>query len=276
MNKTEQGRLSLWLSFPIALLLTGTSLGGLFLPYTYSAETRLQAVQYAGNDAGNLFLIVPFLTFVAIMALRGSAAGRLVWMGTLVYLVYDFLGYAFAVHFNAMFLAYCAVLGLSFFVLEESFLSMPLQEVTRCCGPRTPTKIIATVLLVMGLGIVLHWMSAIIPAEFAGRAPQTVRESGLVTETTAVLDLAFGAPACLIVAILLFRHKPLGIVLGPIMLTFLGLSGLVLAPMGIAMARRGFVTGGGLCFIGLGIATGSTVLLAYCFRKDKAVSGGGA
>jgi hypothetical protein len=219
--------------------------------------------------------MVPILTIVTILALRGSAAGQLVWMGTLVYLIYDFLGYAFAAHFNAMFLAYCAVLGLSFFVLAGSFLSLPILEVARRCGPRTHTKTIAAVLLLVALGLILHWMSVIIPAMVAGRMPQTVCDSGLVIEPVAVLDLAFGAPACLIAAILLFRRKPLGIVLAPIILTFLALSALVLAPMGIAMARRGFETGGSLCLIGLGIAGGSAVLLTFCFRKDKAASSGG-
>jgi hypothetical protein len=266
----------MWCSFPIAVLLTGTSIGGLFLPSTYSAETRHHAVQYAGNDAGNLFLIMPILAIVAIMALRGSAVGRLVWMGTLVYLVYDFLGYAFATQFNVMFLAYCTVLGFSFFVLVGGFLSMPILEVAHSYGPRTPTRTIASLLLLMGLGIILHWTSAIIPAVFAGRMPQNVRDSGLATAPVAVLDLAFGAPACLIVAVLLFRRNPLGILLGPIMLTFLALSGLVLAPIGIAMTwRGGFATGDGLCLIGFGIAVSCTTLLAFCFRKDKAMLDGG-
>ena len=115
MINTEQGRAVLWISLPIALLLTVSSLGGLCLPLTYAAETPLHAAQYLGNDAGNLLLVVPILLIVAFLALRGSTAARLIWMGTLVYLVYDFLGYAFATHFNSMFLAYCAVLGLSFF-----------------------------------------------------------------------------------------------------------------------------------------------------------------
>lgn len=272
VNNIEPGRAILWVSLPIAVLLTVSSLGGLFLPLTHSEETRLHAAQYLGNDAGNILFIVPLLLILAFRARRGSPAARLIWMGTLVYLVYDFLGYAFATHFNSMFLAYCAVLGLSFFALAETLLTLPISEIAHRYGPRTPRKTTAALLLLMGLGMDFHWMSEILPALFAGRIPPAVRDSGLPTEPVAVLDLAFGAPACLLVAILLLRRKPLGIVLGPILLMFLFLSSLVLVPMGLAMARYGFASGYELSAIGAGIAAGSALPLALSLRGGKSVS----
>lgn len=269
---TERGRAVLWISLPIAVLLTISSLGGLFLALTYSEETRFHAAQYLGNDAGNLLLIMPMLLIVVFLALRGSPAAQLIWMGTLVYLVYDFLGYAFATHFNSMFLAYCGVLGLSFFALVETLLTLPIPEIADRYGPRTPRKTAAAVLLLMSLGMVFHWMSEILPALFAGRVPQAVRDSGLFTEPVAVLDLAFGAPACLLIAILLLRRKPLGIVLGPVLLTFLFLSSVVLAPIGFVMARHGFASGYALSWIGVGIAACSALPLALSLRGAKSAS----
>jgi hypothetical protein len=270
MNNTEPGRWALWLSFPLTVIFAVACLGGLFLPSTYAQETRMQAALGIGNDAGNLAIIVPVLVIGAILALRGSAPARLVWMGTLAYLVYDFLNYALAVHFNSMFLAYRSVLGLSFYAFAGSLLTLPISEIARLCCPRTPVKTTAVVLLLMALVTVFHWMSEIIPALLASRVPQAVRDSGLLTETVAALDLAFGAPAFMIAAILLLRRKPLGFVLGPVVLTFLALSSLVLVPMGIVMARHGFAAGHALCAIGLGIAAGSTVLLALFLRGGKA------
>jgi len=270
MDNTEPKRWTLWLSFPLAVILVIACLGGLLVPSTYAAETRMQAALAIGNDAGNLVVIVPALLIAAILALRGSVAARLLWMGTLAYLFYDFLNYALAIHFNSMFLAYCGVLGLSFYALAGSSLPLPTAEIARRYGPRTPVKTTAVVLLLMGLVTVFHWLSEIIPAQLAGRVPQAVHDSGLLTETVAALDLAFGAPALVIAAILLLRRKPLGLVLGPVALTFLTLSSLVLAPMGIAMAGRGFAAGRGLCAIGLGIAAVSAVLLVLFLRGGKA------
>jgi hypothetical protein len=270
MNLTEPGRWALWLSFPLAVILAVASLGGFLRPSTYAAETRMQAALGMGNDGGNLVVIVPVLTIAAILALRGSVAARLVWTGTLAYLVYDFLNYALAIHFNSMFLAYCVVLGLSFYALVGSLPALPTAEIARRFGPRTPVKTTAILLLLMSVVTILHWLRDIIPALLLGRVPQAVRDSGLSTEGVAALDLAFGTPAFMIAAILLLRRRPLGFVLGPVVLTFLVLSSLLLAPMGVAMARSGFETGYALCAIGSGIATGSAVVLAFSLRSQKA------
>lgn len=265
----EEPRWALWLSFPLAACLIVACLGGLFFPSTYAEETRLHAAQCFGMDLGNLVVIVPALVIADVLALRSSIAARLVWMGTLVYLCYNYLNYAFAVHFNSMFLAYCGVLGLSSYALAGSFLTLPIPEIARLYSPRAPVKTTAAVLLLIGVITTFHWLSEIIPALFVGRAPQSVRDAGLLSEAVAVLDLAFLSPACVIAAILLLRHKPLGFVLGPVVLTFLVLSGLGLAPMGIAMARRGFEEGHALSAIGLGIAAVNSVLLALSLREDK-------
>ena len=71
MNNTEPGRWTLWLSFPLAILLAIASFGGLFLRSTYADESQRQAALSIGNDAGNLALIVPVLVSAAVLALRG-------------------------------------------------------------------------------------------------------------------------------------------------------------------------------------------------------------
>lgn len=265
MTKTR-ARWALWLSFPLAILVTVASLGGLFFASTYANETRLHAAQAAGIDAMNLAVIMPLLTIAAILTLRASMAARIVWTGTVVYLVYNFLYYAFAVHFNSMFLAYCGVLGLSVYALAGGLPALPISEIALRYGPRTPVKTTAAVLLTVGLGTIFHWLSEAVPAMLTRQVPQAVQESGLSTEPVAVLDRAFLAPASIAVAILLLRRNPLGFVFGPVLLGFLVLSGLGLAAMGTVMALRGFGPGYGLFGVSLGIAAGSAVLLALSLR----------
>jgi len=271
LTYTEADRWALWLSLPLAVLLAVASAGGLLIPSTYAKETRIIAAQNAGGDAMNLIVIVPVLLVSALLALRGSPRARLAWTSTLVYLLYDFIYYTFAVPFNSMFLAYCGVLGLSFYAVAGSLRALPVAEIANRYGPRAPVKTTAIVLLAMAFAMVFHWLYETVPALLAGRVPQAVRESGLVTEPVAVLDLAFMAPACMIAAILLLRRKPLGFVLGPVFLTVLVLSSLGLVSMGAVMALRGFATGNALFAIGLGIAASSSVLLALSLREGKAV-----
>jgi len=163
MKNTEPDRWALWLSFPLALLLAIACLGGLFFPSTYAHETQLHVAQAVGIDATNFVVILPVLVVAAILALRGSLRAQLVWMGTLVYLLYNFLYDALEVHFNSMFLAYCGILGLSFYALAGSFPTLPVPEIIRRYGPRTPVKATAIVLLLMTMGTALHWLSEIIP-----------------------------------------------------------------------------------------------------------------
>ncbi len=79
MNNTKADRWPLWLSFPIVALLAVASMGGLLLPVQYGQETRMRAVQFIGNDAGNLLFIAPTLITAAVMnwtALAGTGPGR--------------------------------------------------------------------------------------------------------------------------------------------------------------------------------------------------------
>jgi len=272
MNHAKSSPWALWLSFPLAVLVAVASLGGLLLPSAYSAETQLCAAQTLGIDAGNLAAVLPILLIAAVLALRGSDEARLIWLGTLACLVYNFAGYAFGLHFNVMFLAYCGVLGLGFFALAGGLSALPVMEVARRYGPRAPARVAAAMLVLAALGTVFHWLAEVVPALLAVQVPQSIRDSRSLTEPVAVLDLAFMAPYCLLTAILLLRRKPLGFVLGPVLLTFLAHSGLGLVPMGIAMNLRGFKAGFALYAIALGIAAGSAVLLALSLRSAKAAT----
>lgn len=134
----------------MGLLLAAASLCGMLIPSVYSGEAPIRAAQYAGNDIGNFVPIVPMLIVAAMMALRGSVTSRLVWMGTPAYVLYDFLGYALGLRFTPLFLAYGAILGLSFYALAGSFLTLPIPEIKRRFSARTPVKAIASALLAMG------------------------------------------------------------------------------------------------------------------------------
>ncbi|GGD30244.1 hypothetical protein [Nocardioides daphniae] len=58
-------------------------------------------------------LAVALLVVSGLGRWGGSHRAGLVWLGALLYFVYAFVVYAMAVHFNSLFLAYVAVLGLS-------------------------------------------------------------------------------------------------------------------------------------------------------------------
>src|SRR4051812_41748888 len=96
-------------SVAISLLAMATSVMGLLDRSVYGEETKNWATQARGQDVGNLLAVV-ILLLSAHRYYRGSRRAGLVWLGTLLYVVYAFIVYSMAVHFNALFLAYVATL----------------------------------------------------------------------------------------------------------------------------------------------------------------------
>jgi len=116
----------LWtmISILAGLLMTLAGSAGLFVNSTYAKETVNWATQGRGPDMVNLFLVAQILFISTCFVIKGSLRAFLVWLGTLVYLIYSYALYAFFIHFGSWFLAYVAILGLSFYAFIGSVLSL--------------------------------------------------------------------------------------------------------------------------------------------------------
>jgi hypothetical protein len=230
----------MWLSILLALLIAITAFGGLFWQPTYARETPLWAAEGMGGDAVNLLIVTPVLLLSAILMRKGSISARLMWTGTLVYLLYNFLIYAMAVHFNALFLVYCGILGFSFFGLAGILPSLLSTQIAARYGQRAPVKSIAAVFFLIALVFGGLWLGEIIPAMLSGQTPQSVVDTGLLTNPVHVLDLAFLLPAFAITGFMLLRRRPAAFILAPILMVFGILMTIAIAGMMVAMARKGF------------------------------------
>lgn len=268
--QTEGRSPALWLSVPLAILVAFAAFAGLFWTSTYAHETDVYAAQGIGGDAFKLAVVVPALLVSFVLALKGSIGARLVWTGTLLYLIYDFIFYTFAVHFNALFLVYCAVLGLSFYALAWSLSSLPVDRIQRAYSAGAPATSSAILLLAVAAAAAAMWLRDIIPALLAGRAPQSVAEAGLLTHPAHVLDLSLLLPAFAIAGVLLLRGRPLGFVLGPVFLAVGVLLSLLIASIMLAMGAKGFgLNYGGLTF-NFVLAAANAFLLGLFVRRRYA------
>jgi hypothetical protein len=72
---------------------------------------------FRGGDLATLVLTVPVLVVALAMARRGNSGARLVWLGVLVFNVYNYAFYVFGTTFNKLFLLYAALLGASILTL---------------------------------------------------------------------------------------------------------------------------------------------------------------
>jgi hypothetical protein len=258
---------TLWISFLLSVLVAVTAVAGLFWPATYAQEKPLWAAEGAGGDAVNLFVIVPVLIVSAVLAHRGSLSARLIWMGTLVCILYNAVIYAFAVHFNSLFLIYCAVLGLSFYALAGSVPSLSPSEVAAAYAQRAPVRTTAVVLLLIAFVFGAQWLRELIPPLLSGHTPQSIIETGLMTNPVYVLDLSVVLPGFVITAIMLLRRKPEAFILAPVLMVFVILMTVAIAGMSVAMVLKGYATSYMMAVFFLASAGGCTVLLIRFFGQ---------
>jgi len=270
MKATESGFFTLWVSFALALLVALAACAGLFWASTYAQEKPLWAAMGMGGDAVNLLVIVPVLLASGSLARKGSVPACLVWIGTLVFLLYNFFIYAMAVHFNPVFPVYCAVLGLSFFGLVGFLPALSISEIAGRYGQRAPVKTTAAALFLIALVFGVQWLREIIPALGSGQAPKGVAELGLLTNPVHVLDLSFVLPANVITALLLLRRKPVAFTIAPVLLVFSTLMPVALVGMIVAMALKGLSKDYASAAIFAAMAAALAVLLARFLRGANA------
>jgi hypothetical protein len=266
MNTKETRLSALWLSFPLAVLVAVAAWAGLFWSPVYAQETPIWAAEGKGGDAVTLVFIVPILLVSTILALRKSIPAQLVWMGTLIFLLYNFAIYAMAVHFNSLFLVYCGAWGLSFYALLGSLPSLSPAEIAGTYGPRAPVKTMAAVLFLIAVVFVAQWLREIIPALLSGHVPKSITDAGLITQPVHVLDLSFVLPGLVITAILLLRRKPVAFILAPVLMFFVILMLVAVAGMIGALIFKGLATDYAVGAVLIGMAVGLAVLLMRYFR----------
>ena len=210
---------------------------GLVDPDVYGEETKNWATQAKGQDLGNLLAVVTLLAS-GYGYLRGSHRAGLVWLGTLLYLVYAYVVYSMAVHFNQLFLVYVAALGLSSYAVMWSVgkLRADHPHFTQPSARRVAGHTSITIGVLFGL----LWLSELIPATVSGEVPQSVIDAGLWVNPIHVIDLALLLPGLIIAGYLTLKGRASGLFfIGPL-LVFSALMGASIVAAMILMTVEGF------------------------------------
>ncbi len=211
---------------------------GVFISALYRDTPNLVA-QAIGQDVVTLVVVFPTLAISAFLASRGSQRARLIWLGGLVYTVYTYVGYAFAVRFNSLFLVYVALLGCSTYALIGGLVTTDWAGVKASFTERTPAKAVSIFLGVIAVLFYLLWLCEAVPASLSGNPPQSLIDAGTPTNFVQVLDMAWLLPAIAIAAVSLWRKRPLGYTLAGALLTHVVLLTLAILSMIVFMVRAG-------------------------------------
>ncbi len=219
--------------------MAAASLAGICVRSTYARETAGWAAQGIGQDWFDLMFAVPWFAVTAALSLRGSERALLLLAGGVAYAFYELVIYAFAIHFNAMFLVYCAALGFSFFSLSGIGWLIARKPTSIPSPPDRDREVAGALLLSIATLFSMAWLGDIIPALTKGVVPPAIVDAGLPTNPVYVMDLSVVLPVHFIAGLALLRRKGFGFVLAPVVLAFDVMMALSLAVMMLVMRLRG-------------------------------------
>ena len=238
----------LWLSIAAALLAIAGSVIGLSVPSIYARLTPVFLPQAIAQDIANLALASPAILILAVLGLRGSLRAYLLWLGVLIFTVYNYVIYSFSIPFGSLFLLWVAVLGMCIYALIGGVASAEHQAIQASYTSRRAVVVIAWVLIVVAILFGLLWLSEDVPALLKGTSPQSVVDMALPTNPVHILDLAFFLPAVIATSVLLLQRKPLGFTLAPAFIVFLVLTGIPILITPAVQTLRGETAAWGVVF----------------------------
>ena len=196
------------------------------------------AVQGIGQDYVTLFLAVPVLLVAWWGYRKRSVRAHFVLSGTMGYFLVTYLFYTAMGMYNVMFLAYVALLGLSFFGLVLSLMAFEMERADLLFTERAPNRFSGGFLMFNALAIAFLWLGVVVPPLLDG----TVYPAGLQHYTTLIVqgfDLGLLLPISFVVGYLLLRGRPAGYLFGTAYLVFLSLMMTALTAKIIAMGLQG-------------------------------------
>lgn len=244
----------------IALMVLASA-AGLAVPGLYRDNATVTWGWY-GNDWVTLLLAVPALT---VAGLGSSERARLLRLGLLYFIAYNYAFYLFGAAFNPMFLVYAALVIGSTAGLVRALRSPTLLPVM---APLTPARhrAVAAYLLLTGLVMGAVHVAAAAGFLLTGQLPDVVRATGHPTNVVAALDLGMVVTPSILGAVWVWRQRPEGYLLA----ILVNVKGALYMPALIAATLAAARAGTGVdvrqaylwAVLGLGCAASAAALLA--------------
>jgi hypothetical protein len=162
---------------------------------------------FVPNDVVNLLIGVPILLGSMWLTGHGELIGLLCWPGALLFVLYNYIAYIFAMPLNAVFLLHLTLVTLSMYTAIGLVASIDGEAVKQRLADSVPKKVAGGILTGLGILFFLRVIGITVNA-FVNQAP--------IAETELAVQIAdfLITPTWIIGGILLWRLKALGYVTG--------------------------------------------------------------
>lgn len=212
-------------SFFVGGLLLLVSAGGVLLPEMYR-DSEFLLPQIFGQDLISLIIGVPLLIISLIYAINGSYRGRILWMGSLGYVLHTSAAYLLGLAYNQYFLLYVVMFSLSLFTFIAGLMHMDMGSLSRQFTADLPVKSLAAFFFLAGTFLLVLRLGEIIPALIDGDLPWSIRLSEATTNVTYAIDLGVLVPLFFLTANWIWYRASHGYVMSGILLVVALVSGL--------------------------------------------------
>jgi hypothetical protein len=166
-----------------------------------------------GTALAVLFVAVPSLVVTIFRVSRGAVRPAISWLGATAFILYNSVLFLFATPFNSLFLIYVATFALAFWTLVLLLRAIDVESFASRIAAKVPARGTAVYLAVIAVLNAAAWQAVVIPALFQ-RSPSFLAGTGLTTNPIYTQDLSFWIPLVGVSAVLLWRRKAWGYVLG--------------------------------------------------------------
>jgi len=192
------------------------------------------APQGIAQDYITLFVAIPLLLISFLWARKSSLKGRFLLAGTLFYFFVTYLFYLVMAMYNAFFMVYSALFGLSFFAFIMVLLSFDTGQLPDRFSDKTPVKLTGGFLMFNAVAIAFLWLSIVVPPLLDGTIipKETEHYTTLIVQG---LDLGLLLPLSFISGFLFIRKNSTGYLLAPVYFVFLSIMMTALVAKIIAM-----------------------------------------
>ncbi len=158
--------------------------------------------------SATLFLAVPVLATGLWTARRGSSAGRLAVVAGLLYLVYNYAIFAFAVAMNPLTVVHIAIFGLSMWSLLLA--GHAAVDGSPGVAARLDRRVAGGLLVGVAAMFGVLWLGQLATVTMTGVLPPDLAKAGISSNPVYALDLAFFLPLCALAGIGLLRRNSAG------------------------------------------------------------------
>jgi hypothetical protein len=202
----------------------------------YFYDTVSSAAQQQGNDVVTIFVAIPLLIVASRMTFRGSLRGRLLLTGTLGFFLYTYLSMCMLTAFNALFLVYVALFGLSLYAFLLCMMSFDLAALPQHFSERLPRGWIAGLLFLIGGFLTIAWLGKVLNPILQNIPPVLDNTTTFVIQA---MDLALIVPLAVLSGILLLRRSAWGYLLTSVFVLKAIALGLAVSAMVVTMTLAG-------------------------------------